>query len=246
MAGRTRRHGGSVRRADRRGDGGDIAGRQLLEVCASNASLVGQVDDDGLVAEEGDVAGQGRKEIVGVSGMQLAMLPVKAAGSNSRSAQRRSVDLAVLAREISNLAIGLSAGVTRRRLAALVGVEMGASSRAVAILGHSFLVDVVQEWTELGRQAGERDLNGNALARGTAGDLDGTSNSELTLGREDGLVLSADGVGLNNRSVLGNDGRGHGEQGEERLGTHGSECGRVMEKGRGLWSWQLRKASECN
>ena len=50
-----------------RGRGGAISGRELVEVCAGNSGLVGEVDNDGLVTKEGGVRGQSGEEVVVVT-----------------------------------------------------------------------------------------------------------------------------------------------------------------------------------
>ena len=74
----------------------------------------------------------------------------------------------MLAAQVTDLAsLGL-AGIADRHLAALVRVEVSASSSAVAIAGDRLLVDVVHEWAALCWQTRDRDgeLNASAIASG--------------------------------------------------------------------------------
>lgn len=148
----------------------------------------------------------------------------------------------MLAREIACLASIGGFGVTSGRLAAAVWVEVSASGSAIAILWNGLLMNVVQEWATLGRQAGDGNLDGDTLASSAAGNLDGTRDVVGSLRLEDNFVLGANGVVFYNRSILCDDGRGDGEQRQDGLSAHGSDwtMDQVL-----VWWWQWRDASEC-
>ena len=62
----------SVRGTGGGGGGGAVTGRELNEVCASNACLVGQVEDDRLVGEEGRIRLNGGEEVIVVAGKEVS------------------------------------------------------------------------------------------------------------------------------------------------------------------------------
>lgn len=126
---------------------GQGRGRLLHKVGAGNARLVGVVQDKAEVADKGGTRGVGRRE-------QVAVRDIEGVGR----------DLAVLARQITDLARLLEGGVTGWVVVADKGVEVACSGGAVAVGRDGRGVDVVGEGpTGLG-QVGEADGESNADA----------------------------------------------------------------------------------
>jgi hypothetical protein len=97
----------------------------------------------------------------------------------------------MLSAQVTGLAsLGL-AGIAGRSLATLVGVEMSASASAVAVGGDWLLVDVVNEGSTSGWEAGERDTEQDASTIGSRDTSNGTTESAALLGRKSSDVAGA-------------------------------------------------------
>jgi hypothetical protein len=133
----------------------------------------------------------------------------------SRPLLRRNVS--VFSAQITRLArLGL-ARIANRDLAALVRVQMGASSSAVAVGGHRLLVQVVHEGATSSGQAGEGDAELDADAvRGRDGS-DGAADGAAFLDGQRSDVAGAGGA-------VGDLGRGGGlRAGEGGRGDEGDD-----------------------
>jgi hypothetical protein len=175
------------------------------EVGASNAGLVGEVDNNRKVSKVGWVAGVGR----GV-GVDVLLGPLL--GS----------DVTVLSAQVASLArLGLG-GIAHGGLATNVGVKVGTSASAVAVRRNGLCVHVVHEGATLGRQTRDGDGELDTGAVGVGGGNNRATNGTLGLLRQGSDVGSAGGVvvdGGRDSRGLGRDGRSRSDDREE-LETH--------------------------
>lgn len=103
-------------------------------------------------------------------------------------------NVAILSAQVTGLAgVGL-AGIADGDLAALVRVNMGTSASAVAVRGHGLLVKVVDEWAANFGKTRERNAEEYALAVGTGGSKDGSTERVVGLLRKSGNVGGASRV----------------------------------------------------
>lgn len=147
------------------------------EVGAGDAGLVGVMDHDAAVAEESTDTGDKSSIVVRVG-----------------RGGARSLELAVLARVVTDLAgLGLS-GITGGLFAALIRVQVSKSSSAVAALGDRLVMDVVRERALAFGETGDGDLELDAAAAADRGGDNGAANGGvLTVGQR-GSVNSTGGV----------------------------------------------------
>jgi hypothetical protein len=172
------------------------------EVCASNAGLVGEVDNNRKGSKVGWVAGVGR----GV-GVDVLLGPLL--GS----------DVAELSAQVAGLArLGLG-GIAHGSLATNVGVKVGTSSSAVAVRRNGLCVQVVHEGATLGRQTrdGDGELDTGTVVVG--GGSNRATNGTLGLLRQGSDVGSAGGVVVDGGRDSRRDGRSRSDDREE-LETH--------------------------
>lgn len=179
------------------------------------------MDNDAAVAEEGTNSGDQSGVVVGVAVELVSNKILEARMNHLPLRVARSAELAVLAREITDLAALRLVGVTGGILAALVGVKVSKRLGAVAILGNRLVVDVVRVWAIVERETRDGDLELDTSAAADRGGSHRATNGGVLAVGESGDVDSAGRVVGNDSGVGSGSGGGRAGDSEEEGGaTH--------------------------
>jgi len=123
---------------------------------------------------------------------------------HSLCGKSRSVDLAMLSREIANLARRRIIRGASRGFSTSKGIQVASSSAAVAVRD-GVRVDVIEEGASLVWEAGEADLDKDTGAAGVALSDDGAADVGGGQVGKSGSILYAWSVVGHGRRILGND-----------------------------------------